>query len=476
VDHFLTRRILARRIPSRRWGPGNVGDELSISAALAGTLDGGVAECVGSAFSLKPEWKGPCVRTDTVDVNLGHSPESFVRAAYGQITGEPAPANVVELWAARLRNQRHVRRVDVVRALAADQKRQVKLRYSDPWRSQPELLGTPERRTKRDVGAVFMFFFNCPGGVNCTMDWANTHAPGMDAPHTLFGANHGERGLYSAFELGFWRRELLEAKYAGLQFLLLNAYGPDISDGKLTPLARALASLEEPVQIALFDDTWTWGRPYFTDFWTQKPDMRDVDKAAGLIYESKWKPFYQQIDKRYWYRFKGRPFIYFYNAGTLEPRERSAAVIAKLKARFRIDFGEEAFVSVDDAYFADQDMPRVADSTFTWMTFDLPDKRSRSRLNGHVVDHAMVKWDAVGRDRPGELATDRDRLFKDSELLERVLSDSSDAEVLVIATWNDLGEGTGINRNYDYYAGGRWLEPDRFMRIIRDSQSKGGKG
>jgi len=51
------------------------------------------------------------------------------------------------------------------------------------------------------------------------------------------------------------------------------------------------------------------------------------------------------------------------------------------------------------------------------------------------------------------------------------LAESSDADLLVLATWNDLGEGTGVHRNYDYYAGGKWLEPDHFMRLIRDSQS-----
>jgi hypothetical protein len=105
------------------------------------------------------------------------------------------------------------------------------------------------------------------------------------------------------------------------------------------------------------------------------------------------------------------------------------------------------------------------------MTFDLPERRSRSRLHGHVIDHAMVRWDSVGRDRPGETATEHDRLVKDSALLKRVLVDSSDADILVLATWNDLGEGTGINRNYDYYVGGRWLEPDHFMRLIRASQT-----
>jgi hypothetical protein len=425
-------------------------------------------------FALKPEWEGPCRRAETIDVNLGHSPESFVRAAYGQIAGRAAPSEIVELWAARLRVNRHVRRVDVVRALAAEHERRVELCYSDPWRSHPELVGAPERRNKRDIGAVFMFFFDCPGGVNCGMDWANTHALGMDRPHTLYGANGSQRGIYSACEPGFWRREMLDAQYAGLQFLLLNVYGPDIEDGKLASLCDALATLEKPPKVALFDDTWTWGKPYFGDFWKQKPDLEDAEQVASILYEAKWRPFYEAIDPRHWYRFKGRPFIYFYDGGTLAPRERAAAVIARMKERFRADFGEEPFVDVDDAFLADPDMPEVADATFTWMTLDLPDKRSRSRLNDHVVDHAMVKWDSIGRDRPGELAREDDRLFKDSALLERVLSDSSDAELLVLATWNDLGEGTGINRNYDYYAGGRWLEPDHFMRLIRESQSRGG--
>jgi hypothetical protein len=425
-----------------------------------------------SPFSLKPEWQGPCARTDTVDVNLGNAPEAFVKAAYCQITGQEPPAKVVEQWTTRLRQDPHVRRVDVVRSLAADQgRRQVKLAYSDPWRSQPELLDAPVHASKRDIGAVCMFFFSCPGGTNCAMDWANTHTVGMDGPHPLLGMGGGERAVYSPSEPGFWRRELLDAKYAGLQFLMLNTYGPDIADGKLAPLAKALASIDQPVQIALFDDTWTWGQPYFGDFWKQKPDLRNTDKAANTLYEAKWKPFFEQIDKRYWYRFKGRPFIYFYNSGTLEPREHSAAVLAKMKARFHDDFGEDPFVDVDNAYFGDQDMPRVADARFTWMTFNLPDKKSRSRLNGHVIDHAMVKWDAVGRDRPGEIANDHDRVIKDATILKQVLADSSDADLLVLATWNDLGEGTGINRNYDYYAGGRWLEPDHFMKIIRESQA-----
>ena len=424
-------------------------------------------------FELKPEWAGPCARAEVVDVDLGNSPEAFVRAAQCQIAGRLPSKEIIERWTARMRAAYYVRRVDVVRALCAESARACKLSYSDPWVAQEELSGAPERHGKREIGAVLMFFFDCPGKTNCSMDWANTHAPGMDGPVPSLGVKPGESAVYHPSQAGFWRRELSDAKYAGLSFLMPNTYGPDIEDGKLAPLAEALRSLDSPIKVALFDDTWTWGQAEFSELWRRKPDLSDTEAAARAIYEHKWRPFFSQLDKKYWYRFAGRPFIYFYNAGTLEPRTRAAAVVARLKALFKADFGEEPFVDVDVAYFDDPAMAETADARFKWMTFDVPQRRYRATLGGHVIDHAMVRWDAINRDRPGQLANQFDRCVKGGQILRRVLADSRDADLLVLATWNDLGEGTGVNRNYDYWADGHWLPPHYFMQLIRNSQRDG---
>src|SRR6266404_3662140 len=60
-------------------------------------------------FALKPDFNaeaaGACARAEVVDVNLGHTPESFVRAAHCQITGQPAPPKTVEQWTARMREK-----------------------------------------------------------------------------------------------------------------------------------------------------------------------------------------------------------------------------------------------------------------------------------------------------------------------------------------------------------------------------------
>ena len=36
-------------------------------------------------FVLRPDWNGQVQQREVVDVNLGHTPESFVRAAHAQI-------------------------------------------------------------------------------------------------------------------------------------------------------------------------------------------------------------------------------------------------------------------------------------------------------------------------------------------------------------------------------------------------------
>jgi hypothetical protein len=426
-----------------------------------------------SYFQLRPEWNGPPKMSSVIDVNLGNSPEAFVRAAYGQIYGKEADADTVATWARRLRSDATLRRVDVVQLLLRDSGHRDTLAYSSPWLNNPELPPPGGARAgKRDVGAIVMFFFNCPGGVNCGMDWANTHAPGMAQPDPSLAWPPQAAGVYNASNPGFWRRELRDAKYAGLQFILPNTYGPDISEGKILTLAKALAAEADPVKVGLFDDTWPWGEKWFGPYWEQKPDMSRPDQAAARLYQAKWKPFFSEIPPKYWYRVDGKPMIYFYSSGKLG-FNNVAAVLSHMKQMFKRDFGVEPFLVVDKAYFADQAMPNVADSKFIWDPLKFGEGyvgMGRSAMKGKVLYHAMVKWDPLGRDRPGAIASASDGLRKGPELLQKVLKDSADGDILVLATWNDLGEGTGLNRNYDYYYQGAWLEPDAFMRLIRESQ------
>jgi hypothetical protein len=273
------------------------------------------------------------------------------------------------------------------------------------------------------------------------------------------------QGYYNPGNVGWWRRELLDARWSGLQFLALNTFGPDLEH--VPPAIEALTEIGGGIQVALFDDTWGWGKGEAP--WGSLPTFNDTEAAAQLIYQ-KWQQFYRTVPSEHWYRYQGQPVIVFYNAGTLKPENKSAATMARLKELFTAEFAEEPFLAVDRAFFQDPAMPSVASSQFRWNTFS-NNEMSRSDMNGVTYDHFMAKWDSLGRDRKDGLpALVTDQLFKGPELLDQYLTDSASANLAVIATWNDLGEGTGISRNYDYSYQGAWLPPNAFMSRLRASQ------
>jgi hypothetical protein len=259
-----------------------------------------------------------------------------------------------------------------------------------------------------------------------------------------------------------------------LQFLLPNVYGPDISanPGTLEALTAALDDMKGGIAVGLFDDSWAWGQSYFGPMWQTAPNLSDTNNAAQTLYSAKWQPFFKRIPGKYWYSVDGRPLIYFYNAGTLKPLTVAAAVIARMKQLFQADFSVAPFVVVDGAYFADPLMSSVADGRFDWDTFTLASGLSSYVMNGVTVDHFMPRWDSLGRDKPGQIASASDRLVKGPQRLSQQLAASANAQLTTIATWNDLGEGTGVTYNYDYYYQGNWLAPSYFMDLIRANQCR----
>jgi hypothetical protein len=416
-------------------------------------------------FQLRAEFEGPCEKAkSSIDVNLGNSAQAFVRAAQCQIDGtEPSQATLDEMTTA-LMTTAYTRRVDVVRTLCTRAGRSCILNYTDPWQQQVELTAACVRKGTRDLGAVLMYWSECPTGVNCGLDWANTHAPGMATASQLLSFKDAASGFYNPKNGGFWRRELLDARWSGLQFLLLNTFGPDLA--QLPHLVEALDDIGGGIQVALFDDTWGWGRT--GDPWSQLPTFTDADGAAQLIFK-KWQKFYSTVPSQHWYRYQGRPLIAFYNAGTLKPENKSAATLVRLKQLFQAEFGEEPFLAIDRAFFQDPATPDVADAQFRWNTFQ-GDSMSHSDMKGVTFDHFMAKWDPVGREGNARLAVAGDNLVKGPELLDKYLADSATSNLAMMATWNDLGEGTGLTRNFDYYHQGQWLPPNDFMRRIRATQ------
>lgn len=436
-----------------------------------------------SDFELKPETDPAALtRSETVDLNLGSNPEQFVRCLWRQLTGAEPDAEWTLAQAALLGTPEFPRRIDLALALAEEAGRTgAEWAYSDPWAAQVPLSGGPDKRLDRDVGAVFMFFFTSPQKPNGGTGWANNHAPGMLFPDPSLDLAEQDPtrydGLFHPRNAAFWHRELTDARYAGLDFILPNVYGPDLKPENLEPLRIALDKIrsehgEDRVKLGMFDDTWTWGQPYFGPFWEQQPDCAQPEITAKVLYDAKWKPFFEAVPREDWYLVDGRPLIYFYNNNSLQNRQDFDRVLLRMKARFKEDFGVEPFVAVDTAFNYRPSMKEVSDSHFKWYTFDLPEHFASETRNGITLSHSMVRWDSTSRwnDHVEARAKPDDLIVKDDRVLRQVLDDTRDSDILVIATWNDLGEGTGINRCYDYYWDGEWKRPDHFMRLIRRSQ------
>src|SRR5690606_3289473 len=190
-------------------------------------------------FTLKDDFDGPCAQAETIDINLGNTAESAVRAMHCQIFGTEPSDSLLSMWGSDLTNLEHVRRIDVAWTFCLMADRACDLEFSDSWQSQILLEDSCERNSAGDIGAVFMFFSECPGGVNCGKLWANTHAVGMERQHALFGYDSVAAGFHNPKNTGWWRREFLDARWAGISFLLLNAYGPDLVSGD-QPIEKAV--------------------------------------------------------------------------------------------------------------------------------------------------------------------------------------------------------------------------------------------
>ena len=450
-------------------------------------------------FTNNPEWAGPYAQTASVDVDAGNSLTSFVTAAYWQIAGRAPSAAELNAQLANLAQNTGGndwwRRIDTVNDIMNKVGRQIPRYYSNPWQNNSDTLfnTAPCHNVARDIGAVLMFFFSCPQGVNCGLDWANNHVTGMQTgyPDTNLWA---PTGYYTpSSNDGFFYRELMDARYAGLQFFLPNVYGPDLSDGSMTHLANALGQVatatagDRDVKIGLFDDTWGWGNYPYAPWNSAIPDLNNPANAAAAaasICNNKWFPFFDAIPAadRYTVNVGGqaRPIIYFYNAGTLGAGGNASDVLNRCRALFLARYGVYPFLVVDQYYWsADPRMVNVADSRFTWKTVDVGLTNNLSTYynsaEGITLDHATVRWDPVARDHGVAAINSGDQysLHKGPELLQAALANSvSGVNILTLGTWNDLGEGTGINRAYDYYYNGAWLAPNTFMDLIRASQSQ----
>jgi hypothetical protein len=265
----------------------------------------------------------------------------------------------------------------------------------------------------------------------------------------------------------------LDARYAGLQFVIPDVYGYDIQPGTgalaepRAPPSTTIASMGGGMQVGLFNDTWAWGEAVGGPLHEPRAEpLRHRGRSAAHLLPSSGSRSSRGSRNLNWYTVNGAPLIYFYNAGTLLPtsgserRHRSAEAALHGRLRGRRPSSTSTAGTEPSHRAPTRSSPGTPSRSFPSTNLDTDGDHDRRNL---TFDNAMVKWDSLGRDIAGghrRFKRNADR-SRDPTILDTVLQASANANVLLLATWNDLGEGTGITRNYDYYYQGAVDAPGR---------------
>ena len=329
-----------------------------------------------------------------------------------------------------------------------------------------------KKSQKRKIGVVFMYFFKCPSITNGHLNWCDTHVLGMNKKDEYF------KGYYNPKNYYFWYNEIRDMIYSGLDFFLLNVYGNDLHNEIINNLKKSMDTLSieynnDPIKIGIFDDTWLYNSGhYFKDVSPTFEDSTKIEYTANILF-NKWKKIFDNdFIWKYLIHIDGKPIIYFYNAGKLG-KTYCSDILNIMKNKFFENYKVYPFIVLDIGYGKNL---KIADRYFKWNTFN----HNKIYFQDKNFCNAMVKWDPYKRDakKYGKFndslfevynIKSNNTLIKDDSILKRVLDETIDTEYLLLQTWNDLGEGTQINRNYDYfdYKNKKWLSPFHFMNIIK---------
>lgn len=313
---------------------------------------------------------------------------------------------------------------------------------------------------------MFFFYYGEASETNCAPEFSNQHVygEGFNGPDAYYN-----NGYYNGFtNQAYWETELTDARWAGLDFVAPNDYGDQIAAGQNVAglINNALSAIGGGIKIGYFDDTSGYSR-----YSVQPPSLSDTEGAASYIFEGKWQQWFDNLSRDNWYMYNSKPYIQMYNAGLLLSYDAMSAVLARLKQKFSDMYGVEPFVNLDVAWPGDGN----EDAVFTWYSYGT--SPSQTNTNGVSAGHFFARQDRVQRDANtataiahGSSDANGNPIVKDGSWLQSGLDQTSGDSIVTMATWNDIGEGTGIGRQYDIWFNGAWQTPDTFIRQIRTSQ------
>lgn len=283
----------------------------------------------------------------------------------------------------------------------------------------------------------------------------------------------------------WWDDLVEELAYSGIDFVVANCRGRLVEHAtpqdhgdptKLTALVKAMErrGVADKFKIAVFDDcpaSWDAARNYNLGRGYGNSDPKgvltplypiaDLDEIYKYIWDWNIKLAFQTIPEKYWFKFMGRPVVYFWSVNNFLIGEHYGElrnIMVKIRKDFKETFGTEPYLIVDRAFLErDKSLyyrPHV-DAVNDWFTM----------TNAYTM-HEWYSGAKMGIGVPGFRKAEMFLDPRHGELLIETLDKTigAGAHLTMIEGFTDMYENAALYRStdplyYDY--------PNQRLNIMR---------
>ncbi len=356
-----------------------------------------------------------------------------------------------------------------------------------PTPTSPNLGISPQ------LGAFFFYWFNCP---HPTYQCDRSKMPFIPTNYSS----------YSADNVSWYRKEFTDMKSAGIDIIIAVSWGnrhpslPTLKDNRAIPLmVQALKDNKSTQKIAFLDDTnsvvaeWNIDKGNGYSNPTENPSIPKMplsdDKNWSYFYDRKIKPFYTLLPKQYWATHNGksvesggRPLILIYDAArSFSHLEYSDEMWFAIKNQFLREFNVDPYLVLDYSWFDYNSekiqLEKVADGKFVWAGGnDSVDKIHT--LNGFTtasIDPGLIcpSWNIyVGCKSKDRSTNPQTGQRSNGERLRSLFSQSSQSNLILLETWNELNEASGVGESNGYTDINGQSLPSRFYIDLLNTLKK----
>jgi hypothetical protein len=339
------------------------------------------------------------------------------------------------------------------------------------------------------LATFFFYWYDCPLR-ECHTEQLTAVPPGWASP--LPGDPDPRDGTgYSSMNEDWYEHELRDMRATGIQAVFPVSWGNHphywFRQETLGLLVQANGVQPEPLAIGMFLDT-TAQQAMYSDFhhggYRYGPGVAQLpltDPQSGyFFYDLHIKGFFQQIPREMWATEQGRPIIIVYAAVCCRDMQRAGALWGAVKEAFARDFGVEPWLILEDSWFTPEAvappdgmrrLEDVADGRYRWgAALHGPQTRD---LRGYAVSSVGPGFDnrrlavAEPQHQPRSETIDGRPGDAGAFLRTSLAAVPEHTNLLLIETWNEWPESSGVARARYPSAPGQRIPEDFYLEIVR---------